>query len=97
MKIRSISQLEAEKKRIRQHQEALEKKIRQNWQTLKVSLRPANVLADTASAVFRKKTEATAHGNGWWKDAFIFGITLLTKKMLGKRKQAAPEKEESPS
>lgn len=83
-KIKSIKQLKAEKKRIMQRQEELEDKIRSNWKELKENLRPVNIVKDSFSSFMKGRTEDNLYGDGFVKNAFTYGITLLAKKFVDK-------------
>lgn len=83
-KIKSIKQLQTEKKRIKQHQEELEKKIRSNWNELKECLRPVNIAKDTFSKVIKNKTEENLNGESILKSTFTYGFTLLAKRFTDK-------------
>ena len=83
-KIKSIKQLKAEKKRIRQQQVDLEDKIGKNWKELKEGLKPVNIVKETFSNILKGKTEENLYGNGFIKSAFTYGITLLAKKFVDK-------------
>ncbi|MFM6924488.1 MAG: hypothetical protein ACKOU7_03230 [Ferruginibacter sp.] len=54
-KIKSIRQLHAEKKRIKQQQEEMERRIRASWQDVKENLRPANLAKEAIGGIIRKK------------------------------------------
>ena len=83
-KIKSIKQLKAEKKRIQQRQEELEDKIRSNWKVLKEDLRPVNIVKDSFSNFMKGKTGENLYGDGFVKNAFTYGVTLLAKKFVDK-------------
>lgn len=89
--IKSIKHLRAEKKKLKERQEQLEGTIRQNWDGIKEGLRPVNMVKDTISSVFEKKTEDNLKGGGFFKTAVLFGVSLLAKKVLSKKKKAASE------
>lgn len=83
-KIKSIHQLKAEKKRIKQQQAELEKKIRGNWVDLKESLKPANFAKETYSKIINDKAETNLNGGNFFKSTLNYGITLLAKKITDK-------------
>jgi len=83
-KIKSIRQLQAEKKRIRQQQEALEKRIRESWQGVKENLRPANIAKEAIGGIFGKKTAGSEHEGSLFKTAVQFGLGLLAGKLTEK-------------
>lgn len=83
-KIKSISQLKQEKKRIKQQQTELENKIRGNWIELKESLNPANIAKEAYSKVMDNKAEANLSGDNVFKSTLNYGITLLAKKFTDK-------------
>lgn len=83
-KIKSIRQLHAEKKRIKQQQEEMESRIRTSWQGVKENLRPANIAKDAIGDILRKKTTDNVHEDSLFKTAVNFGITLLAGKLTEK-------------
>ena len=83
-KIKSIKQLQAEKKRIQKEQHYLESKIRSDWEEVKESLRPANIAKDTIGNFIRNKTAEDLNDDSIIKGAFTHGLSLLVKKMAGK-------------
>ena len=83
-KIKSIQQLQAEKKRMRQQQEETEKKIWASWQGVKENLRPVNIVKDAIGGVLRKKTTDNCHKDSLLKTAIHFGLTLLAGKLTEK-------------
>jgi hypothetical protein len=83
-KIKSIKHLQAEKKRIKQHQQNLEDKIRSNWNELKENLKPANVAKEALSKVMQNKTEENINDESVLKSTFTYGASLLAKKFADK-------------
>jgi len=83
-KIKSIKQLKAEKKQIKQRQKELESKIRNNWKELKECLRPVNIAKDTFGKVIKNKTEENLNGESILKSTFTYGVTLLAKRFADK-------------
>jgi len=83
-KIKSIRQLHAEKKRIRQQQEETEKKIRSSWQEVKENLRPVNIAKEAIAVILRKKAAVNEHEGSLLKTAVNFGLTLLAGKLTEK-------------
>lgn len=81
-KIKSIKQLQAEKKRIQQRQEDLENKIQGHWKELKENLRPVNIVKESLSKMMKSKTEENLNGDGFMKNAFTYGVTFLAKKII---------------
>lgn len=83
-KIRSIKQLKAEKKRVKQRQVELEDKIRSNWKELKENLKPVNIVKETMGRVMKVRTEDNLYGNGFVRNAITYGVTVLANKFLNK-------------
>jgi hypothetical protein len=83
-KIKSIKQLKAEKRRIKERQEELEHTISNNWKELKENLRPVNIVKDTLGTIMKGKTEDNLYGDGFFKNAITYGVTLLAKKIMDK-------------
>ena len=84
-KISSIKQLDAEKKRMIQHREALEEKIRNNWNDLRVGMKPANIAKDAFNHVISGRTRDILSHKGVVKGLVSFAATLWVKRMLQKR------------
>jgi conjugal transfer/entry exclusion protein len=82
--IKSIQQLQTEKKRIMLQQQNLEDKIHSNWNELKESLQPANVAKDVLSKVMQHNTAGNINGESILKSTFTYGASLLAKKMADK-------------
>lgn len=83
-KIKSIKQLKAEKKRIKQRQAELEGKIRSNWKELKENLKPVNIAKDTLNGIMRGRAEDNLYGDGLVRNAITYGVTILANKLLNK-------------
>jgi hypothetical protein len=83
-KIKSIEQLKAEKKRIKQRQTELENKIHVNWKELKEQLSPVNMAKDNIISILRKKVPPVQGDGGLVKSALSYGITLLAEKLAEK-------------
>lgn len=80
-KIKSIQQLQAEKKRLRQEQAAIEKSIQENWHEVKDGLRPANLAREALGGIFRKRSSTNEQGGGLWKTAIEIGLSILAGKL----------------
>jgi uncharacterized protein YllA (UPF0747 family) len=83
-KIKSIKQLQNEKRRIKLREEELEKKIRGNWNELKESLKPASIVKETFSNAMKHKAENNVNGESVFKNTFTYGMSLLAKKIADK-------------
>jgi len=79
-KIKSIKQLRAEKRRMKQEQQDLEKKIRGNWQDVKEAFRPANMAKDAMNSMFKNRTGKNAEDDNILKNTFTYGISVLARK-----------------
>lgn len=98
-KIKSIKQLKYQKKQIKQRQAELEDKIRGNWKDLKENLKPVNLVKDTVGSVLKRKAEDSLNGDGFFRNAIKYGITLLANKILnkvGKKQAGGSEKDTTP-
>ncbi|MGF2412105.1 MAG: hypothetical protein ACQUYJ_07245 [Ferruginibacter sp.] len=82
--IKSIKQLQAEKKRISQHRQNLENKMGNNWTELKECIKPANIAADKLNSAIKNKTAQNLESDSILKNTFTYGITLLAGKIAGK-------------
>ena len=92
-KIKSIKQLQNEKKRIKLRGEELENKIRGNWSELKECVKPAAIAKDTFSKVMRDESGNNVNGESVLKSTIRYGVfvlldsgkvTLLAKKIADK-------------
>ena len=84
-KINSIKQLEAGKKRVVQHQEALEEKIRNNWNELRVNMKPVNLAKDVFSQIISKKTPDVFKNKTMLKGLVSIGAAMIAKRMLQRK------------
>ena len=82
--INSIRQLQAEKKRIKKHQQELEIKLQHNWDDLKGSLTPSGFAAATFNAAINNKREKDPDGNTILRNIFNIGATVLANKLADK-------------
>ena len=83
-KIKSIRQLLAEKKQIRQQQEEIEMRIHTSWGEVKENLRPAAIAKEIIGGIFKKRTDANKHDDSLLKKAMNFGLKLLADKLTKK-------------
>ncbi|MBL0358236.1 MAG: hypothetical protein IPP72_15805 [Chitinophagaceae bacterium] len=83
-KIKSIHQLQAEKRRIRQRREDMENRIRSNWCDLKKDLKPVNLAGEALSTVLKNKAAALPEGEHILKSTFTYGVSLLAQKLADK-------------
>jgi predicted phage gp36 major capsid-like protein len=80
-KIKSIKQLQYQKKLIKKHQTELEEKIRSNWKELKERLKPVNITKDAIESILRKKVSNVMNDGGIIKSSLSYGIALLAGKL----------------
>lgn len=83
-KIKSIQQLQAEKRRINEHLDYLEDKMNNHWDELKYSLRPASLVKSTFSSILKNKNETNISGEGLLKGTIAFGVSLLVTRLAKK-------------
>ena len=83
-KIKSIKQLQAEKKRMRIEQRELEEKIKFQWNEFKHYLHPSVLAKETFATVLHHKEEQIYKEDSILKSMLNFGISLLTKKLIDK-------------
>jgi citrate synthase len=83
-KIKSIKQLKAEKKRLKQRQAELEEEIRNKWNGLKENLKPMNIVKGTLNGIMKSRTEDNLYGEGFVRNAITYGVTVLANKLLNK-------------
>ena len=86
-KIKGIKQLEAAKKNLKQQQYMLEVRVKENWRELKEGLKPVNMVKDTFNTVLKNKAEANLGGGGIFKNAVLYGVSLLAKKVFDRNKK----------
>jgi hypothetical protein len=84
MKIKSIDQLLAEKKRIKQEQHELEESIARNWEELKIQLKPSNLAKDAISSAIKDRIYNNGKSTGLFKTAIKDALTMLARKVTGK-------------
>lgn len=84
-KIRSIKQLNAEKKRLRQRQAEVEKAISYDWRDVKESLKPKNITGEVLSRLFDK-----SELNG--SDSLAAGLSQLAATLTRIAVENAEEK-----
>jgi cell division septum initiation protein DivIVA len=82
--IKSIKQLQAEKKRMTLRRQELEKRMGNNWAELKSCIQPANIAADTLNSTIKNKTAEKMEHDSILKSTFTYGITLLASKIVNK-------------
>jgi len=95
-KIKSLKQLQAEKKLLQQRREALEDKMRSNWNELKESMKPLNIAKNALGTVLKVGAATTLNGKGMVRNAVAYGVTLLANKFIDKwsnrsKKEATPD------
>lgn len=92
-KIKSIQQLQAEKKQLLLQQHYLEQKMREEWQELKFSLKPSALAGNAINRFISHKTEQNPNGeNSILKTTLAYGISLLAKKIITKAETAIHDK-----
>jgi hypothetical protein len=79
-KIRRITDIKAEKMKLRIKELELEKGIRQNWKELKVQLKPETFLKNK----LHQYTEPDEKEENFVSNAISFGVGYLTKKLTEK-------------
>jgi hypothetical protein len=87
-KIRSKKDLQQEKQRLQLQQQELEGKMRSNWNGLKEAVRPVNIVKDTVSSVLKTKTDENLGSESILKSVFVYGASVLVKKLMEKGKSA---------
>jgi hypothetical protein len=83
-KIKNISQLQTEKKRIKQQQNNIENVMRSNWKELKEQLSPLNFAKAAIGKVISTKQEENLNSESVFKNTFTYGVSLLAKKFADK-------------
>lgn len=86
-KIKSIQQLQAEKKRIKQRQRECENKMRDNWAGLKASLKPAAIAGDALNSVLKNRAAANLSGDSILQSTVTYGVTLMVQKLAEKAEE----------
>ena len=83
-KINSIKQLQAEKKKMTQHQQVLEDKIRDNWSELRGNMKPANLARNAFSQILSKKSDGI-NNKTIVKGLVTVGAAWLVKRMIRRK------------
>jgi hypothetical protein len=83
-RIKSIHQLQAEKRRIKSKQQVLEHNIRTQWTALKESFKPSNIAGAAFSSLVRNKTLTSLATDGIVKGAVGYGVSLLANQLVNK-------------
>jgi hypothetical protein len=84
-KIKSIRQLKAEQKKLRQQQKAAERDVKEKWDELKELLKPGALAKDAFKSTKEDKAAANGtNGESVWKSTLNYGISLLAKKFSEK-------------
>lgn len=92
-KIKSIQQLQSEKKRLRLQQQYLEQKMQQNWQDLRSELHPSTLAGSAITQFISHKTaQNLSNHNSILKSTVAYGISLLAKKLVNKASTAITNK-----
>jgi hypothetical protein len=86
-KIKSIQQLRAEKKRIKQEQLEIENKMGEHWTELKETVKPANIAREAIGSIFRKKTAENQPESKLLNTAINIGVGLLAGNLTEKALQ----------
>lgn len=83
-KIKSIKQLQAEKRRMHEQLDFLENKMHNQWRELKYSLRPAGMLKEGFSSILKSKTEGAFNGENMIKGTLALGVSILINRLARK-------------
>ncbi|MFZ1785974.1 MAG: hypothetical protein WAU23_12290 [Ferruginibacter sp.] len=83
-KIKSIKQLRAEKRRIREHLDQQEHTMQSQWAELKYSLKPSSLIKDTFSSVLKSRSTSGFNNESLLKGTLAFGASLLVNRLANK-------------
>ncbi|UEG49214.1 hypothetical protein LK994_11290 [Ferruginibacter lapsinanis] len=83
-KIKSIKHLQKEKRRLLLRQLELEEELQYNWDQFKDCLHPVSIAKDLFNTAFTQKPEEGLSIRSIVKNAFVFGVSFLAKKMANK-------------
>lgn len=78
-KIKNISQLRKEKKRLKEERERLEHAITQDWKEIRKSMRPLTFTGEIISQIVHNKIDLTASKIVLAEKASLFAMNLLKK------------------
>lgn len=84
-KFKHLSDLKAEKKRLRRRQEELEQSLRLHWQELKAGLAPKR----------RAPEQETTGSEGFWSSAIDIGAGFIRRQMAAQAGKAAEARVEA--
>lgn len=79
-RIRNMTDLRYEKRRIRNEGVNIEAKIRENWDELKAHLQPKTLVKESFTTFVNDKTDQTINNESILKVTFVFGMSQLAKK-----------------
>jgi hypothetical protein len=83
-KIKTIKELQAERRKVTLYQRELENEMYKNWNELKGSFNLLSVAKDTFSKVLKFKTAEKLDGESVLKNTVAFGFSLLAAKVAKK-------------
>ncbi len=83
-KIKNIAQLRAEKKRIKQSEQALEEKLQNDWMDLRRYLHPGKQARESFNALSGNGEHKKMNGKDLLKAIISFGIDQATGKLIDK-------------
>lgn len=86
-KIKSIQQLQAEKKRIKQRKLDSETKMHDSWAGLKASLQPAAITGDALGNLLKKGAASNLAADGIFRNTLTYAITLMAQKLSEKAEE----------
>lgn len=80
-RIKHLSQLNAEKKRLKQRSEELEELLQNDWKAVKTSVQPKNVVTGALVNLITSPLRSKSLTNDLVASAVILGAGMLTKKL----------------
>lgn len=87
-KIKQISQLRSEQKRLRHHQEDMEEVIKKDWKEIKETLRPKNIGKEFFLSLFiNRGMQNKISSSDILTGSLSYGAVVLTKKLVEKVKR----------
>jgi hypothetical protein len=83
-KIKSMQQLQDQKKHLQEQQQYLECKMQEQYATLKEYLRPRNLTVAAVNSLLHQKTETHLSEGSVLKNLLTCGISMLAAQIAGK-------------
>jgi hypothetical protein len=84
-KIKSLQQLQSEKKKLQQQQEELENRMVYLWKEVKYSFTARQMAKETLQKLIQSYLSKNLSDQSLLKTTLVFGATILAKRLVNKR------------